>query len=125
MARILNTILEVAQHSNERHTARRHQAAILQLRQARIAGFPVVGIICLDDKPVQVPCFQHDVRCQCQHPEPWNVNRYFGVNVVLEGEPGPEILGAYWILPGAALLQVVGLNSSDKGTEELQLIERF
>ena len=100
VAAIYGAILEIAGHPNGKDE-RRYFNVLEQLRASQIGTYKVIGVIPSDEalEPVTVPDFGHDYRCQCGNPEPWGVRRYFGIKLVIEGEPDTGLLEEFQI-PG-------------------------
>lgn len=59
---------------------------------------------------VIVPDFRHTSACACPNPEKFGVIRCPSVELMIAGEPGSEILGAYELAAGRARLEVVGFS---------------
>ena len=93
MARLVHTIVEIATDKGE--TLPRFLRALDVLRCSRFSGHDVLGVACKNAEAIHVPCFGHDYRCQCETPEAWGVDRYFGVDVVLDGDVTNDMLGTY------------------------------
>lgn len=57
-----------------------------------------------------VPDFHHTSACACPNPEKFGVIRCPGVVLLIAGEPGSDIIGAYELASGRARLEVVGFS---------------
>ena len=116
MARLVHVILEIA--TPHKGTAnRRYLAALDDLRHSRFAGCPVLGVVVqqvvVAREPTHVPDFGHDGKCQCKQPEPDGVDRYFGVSIVLDGNPTSETFAAYWLRSGISRVELCGVTKPE------------
>ena len=64
-------------------------------------------------EPTHVPDFGHDRKCQCENPEPDGVDRYFGVSIVLDGNPTIETLAAYWLRSGISRVELCSMTKPE------------
>ncbi len=116
MARLVHVILEIAPpHNATSH--RRYLYALDDLRHSRFAGCAVLVVVVeqvvVAREPTHVPDFGHDCKCRCENPEPDGVDRYFGVSIVLDGDPTIESFGAYWLRSGVSRVDLCGLNEPE------------
>jgi hypothetical protein len=111
MARLVHVILEIAT-PHKGGGGRRYFAAIDDLRLSRFASCAVLGVVTeqVANDPTHVPDFGHDCKCKCENPEPYGVDRYFGVSIVLDGNPTVETLAAYWLRSGISRVELCGLT---------------
>jgi hypothetical protein len=123
MAVLCHAIIEVATPANH-DKGRRWLHVMSALRHSSFAGRRVLGVVDWNrEDPTHVPDFGHDYRCQCPNPEPWGVDRYFGVSVVLDGpnaksaETVLELMGPWELFLGARI-ELSGVTIPEESCEE-------
>jgi len=123
MARLVYAILEIAVPANHGN-GRRHLAPLDTLRHSSFGGHAVLGVVSeANEEPCHVPDFGHNCRCKCEHPEPWGVDRYFGLSLVLDGEPTlADICGPYWLQSGVSRVELCGLTVPESDCVERERI---
>jgi hypothetical protein len=121
----LGCILEIAGHY-QRKDHPRYMKALRDLKTAIVADCPVAHVIQTNqgEEPTRVPDFGHNYLCQCKNPEPYGVVRYFGITLIVTGDPGLNAFGVYQINPDARLTVTIIGESPEHGTKELPQLAR-
>ena len=73
-------------------------------------------------EPTHVPDFGHDCKCQCENPEPYGVNRYFGVAIVLDDNPTIETLATYWLRSGISRVELCSMTKPETELKDREAI---
>src|SRR5258708_2611096 len=111
--RKLFSYLEIASVGSASDDARIYEETIRELHSARISGCDVIEVRGVNMPVITgdcelVPDFGHNSKCECKHPQQFGVWRYFGIELLIAGEPGSDIMATFELAAGRARLEING-----------------
>jgi len=125
----LGCILEIAKDAQGKKQYPRWEAARKAMQNAKVGGFQVIAsYLPQGEVPTHVEGFAHDNRCHVAKKsvcdvQPWGVNRYFGAELWVEGEPTRDILQTYQLTEHAQLCVSMVSGAFEPGENELSVVK--